>query len=117
MPGVSTAGVGALPGLGGLIGRLGGAVGRTVGRAARGPIGGAVAGAAAGYALDNLFGNGRPRHRRMNVLNDKALRRANRRMQGFRTTATKTLGELGYTVKRKGSGGSSCGCGPRKKKC
>jgi len=44
------------------------------------------------------------KRRTMNPLNPRALTRATRRLEGFRTKATKALRELGFTVSRVGRG-------------
>ena len=104
----------------GTVGAVGGAVGRVAGsRAGRRII--ATVGGILGYyvfdkALGWIFKPGKPPSRRMNVLNPRALTRANRRMEGFRTVSTKALRELGYTVARSGSK-RNCGCKPKRRAC
>lgn len=90
-------------GVGSAIGRIGGRIGPMIGRAGRSTAGKAVIGGAAGavgWELGEQFfnGHGRPRSRRMNYLNQRALTRANRRVCGFADISVKTLRQLGYTV-------------------
>lgn len=54
------------------------------------------------------------RNRSMNVLNPRALARANRRVCGFAGVARKTLRDLGYQVS---SSRKARSCGSKKKKC
>jgi len=60
----------------------------------------------------HLAGQPRRKRRRMNVTNDKALRRAVRRQQGFVKLARKALQGTGYTVVTRGSRRSKRDLGP-----
>ncbi len=60
-----------------------------------------IPGGRSGYRA--LTQDGRPRRRRMNVANAKALRRAIRRQMGFVKLARKALKGTGYTIVSRGS--------------
>lgn len=108
-PGITQAGLGSS------IGTLIGAGARAV---TKGKIPGVVGGIIGYYVLDKalgwIFKPGKIPSRRMNVLNPRALSRADRRTSGFRKVATKMLSKEGFTVKRRGAGGFGR-CAPKKK--
>lgn len=111
--GVRTSGlVGAV---GGLVGRAGGAVGKAAGnKKVRGVVGGILGWWLVDKLTGAILGQTTPPRRHMNVLNPRALTRANKRLCGFRDLAKRSLGELGYRVERAGSGRS---CKPKKRGC
>lgn len=86
-------------GMGSALGKVGAAIGKS--RWIKTVIGGALS-----YVLyDTVTGaikriSSSPPHRRMNVLNPRALSRANRRVVGFSHVARKTLHQLGYKVEK-----------------
>lgn len=114
-------------GLGSTIGRIGAGAGAAIGTAVarggkimrdpKGKIIREVVGGVLGYyvldkALGWIFKAGNPPPRHMNVLNVRALRRADRRMDGFRKVAKKVLSTQGFKVERRGTGRS---CSPKRK--
>lgn len=116
--GVDLSGLGGVGagGLGGVIGAMGGAVARV---ATRYPRVRAVVSGVVGYyifdkALGWMFKKGNPPKPRMNVLNPKALRRADRRVCGFATYARSALKQYGYQVS---STRRASSCKPKKKGC
>lgn len=123
MPGVGEMGIGST------VGRIGGAVGAGIGA-----VGGMIAkgrkskkwekvidaatGVAVWLLIDQATGailgrRDKPPVRHMNVLNVRALRRADRRMDGFRKVARKVLSSQGFKVERRGTGRS---CAPKRKR-
>lgn len=111
---------GMVPGWGNLAGRGAAVAGTAIKSAVKSKWVKSVAGGVVTWFLVDALGNIlSQRHtaptRRMNPLNAKALRRANRRMDGFHRAAKPILSELGYSVVRKGS--NRCGCAPKKKRC
>lgn len=93
---VMAAGMGAAPSWGNLARRAAPIVGAAAARVGTWiAIGGGLMGL---YdAAGNLIAT-KKRSRRMNVLNPKALSRANRRLSGFRDVAVRSLKTYGYTV-------------------
>ena len=61
-------------------------------------VAGAVVGATIDNAFDWLTGKPKKKFRRMNVLNPKALKRADRRVRGFSDMARPVLRDLGFSV-------------------
>lgn len=116
MPGgVDLSGLGGV-GLGGAIGAIGGAVGRAATRFPK--IRAIVSGVVGYYVFDKALGwtfkKGNIPKPRMNVLNPKALRRADRRVCGFATYARSALKQYGYQVS---STRRASSCKPKKKGC
>lgn len=90
----STAIVKKLPGAIQKIGPIVTRVGKTLKKVPKGVLigaGGAAAGAAGALGARALMGGGERKHRRMNVCNARALRRAIRRSQGFARLAKRVL--------------------------
>lgn len=116
VPGPGGAQMGQM-GMGGAVGRIGGAVGTIVGRIAGSKKVRAVVGGVAGWwlvdkATGALLGPTTAPSRRMNVLNLRALRRADRRVDGFVKVARKALSSTGFKVERRGKS-----CAPKKRRC
>lgn len=104
-------------GVGASIGRAGAAVGTIVGRIAgskkvRGVVGGILGWWLIDKATGAILGQTTAPSRRMNVLNLRALRRADRRVDGFVKVARKALSSTGFKVERRGKS-----CAPKRRKC
>ena len=113
-PGGAQMGMGGI----GMIGRAAGAAGAVVGRIAGSKKVRAVVGGVVGWWLVDkvtgaLLGPTTAPRRSMNVLNVRALRRADRRMDGFIRVVRKVASGQGYTLQRRGSGK----CAPKRKRC
>lgn len=104
---VSQAGLGSVAGrAGALVGRLAGRLAPRAAQAVKKVAGGWLVWTGAEWIFSKLRPDGASAPRRMNVMNVRALNRADRRVQGFAARAVPQLKKLGYVVDRHKKPGS-----------